>query len=561
MVAAITGKTFDRTVRGRIYQGVTSLVGGVLGVFAPRAAARYMAGRENLLNVKRRGYDAAQLRGPNAKWHPMNRTGDAEIRWEGLWIRARARDLLRNDARIKGAINITMTNNVVGTGIWPMPTVAKAKDGEPHADCNKALAQAWNSWATIADDTGYGSIYAMQKLAFQHVVMDGEFLIRTIWDRNNPVLPMRVKLLEVDHLVECLDGMLENGNMIRRGIEFTPQGRVEAYHLLSHHPGDYGWTTMAAPVGQIVRVPATECKLVFNRERISQTRGVSWLSPVTMRAFDLNEYDSYEMIGAKLAAAFGVFIKTPYAEGMNASLGSPIPGMYPRGGDPDGQSPQNGHPPLDYIEPGRIQRLGAGEEIQIAEHDRPGSNYEAFVRNNKRDTAAGIGMSYETFSKDYAGATFSSARQAILEERRGYTILQDFLNEQLHDWIYSQFVRACFISGAVAMPGYGSDPARFESKTWNCPGWSWIDPQKDANASQIKIALGISSRTREARAQGVDFEECVAEQLREQELMAKLKPVQIVKPGAGTPAAQSPGQDSSGDDEGNSKENADADAA
>jgi hypothetical protein len=87
--------------------------------------------------------------------------------------------------------------------------------------------------------------------------------------------------------------------------------------------------------------------------RASQFREVSWFAALVMDAFDLSEYQRFERIGAKLAAAFGIFLKSQYPEAGIGGIGN---------------GPQD---PPDYIEPGRIQKLPTGAEIQFASHKGP----------------------------------------------------------------------------------------------------------------------------------------------------------------------------------------------
>jgi capsid protein len=69
----------------------------------------------------------------------------------------------------------------------------------------------------------------------------------------------------------------------------------------------------------------------------------------------------------------------------------------------------------DYPEPGRIQALPAGTEAQLVSHNRPGNQYEPYVRETVRGMSTGTGMSYEKLSNDYTSASYSSARSASLE--------------------------------------------------------------------------------------------------------------------------------------------------
>jgi len=502
-------KAFDRSFTARAHRAVTNVVGSVLGVMAPGAALRYFQARRSLLEVKRRSYAAGRPDGPNAGWTPRNLTADAEIKQDGKRVVARARDLARNDSRIKGAIK-TIGDNVVFKGIWPQPC-ATSSGGKAAKNLSIALFRLWNSWAPIARAAKKGSLYALQRLVLNHLIVDGEVLVHAVFDPSAPVLPLRFELIECDQLDDYVDGVLPGGNVARRGVEFAADGSVAAYWILPQHPGDSAISSLRG-FGQSVRVSADECTLIFREERASQTRGSSWLDAVIMRAFDLSEYDDYEMIGAKLASAFGVFITVQSPEGMQ-------PFTDPTNASTD----SSGHKSVtEYIDPGRVQRLLPGEKVEIAEHNRPGNNYGEFVSNNKRDIATGLGLSYETFSGDFRGSSYSSARQAILGERTGYQVLQDFICEQLMDWIYAQYVRAVFLSGLLPMPGYARDPLPYQGKVWVTPGWSWIDPLKDSKAAEQRITLGISSRTREASAIGVDHEEVMQELLREEDMLLEL---------------------------------------
>jgi lambda family phage portal protein len=511
----MTRQEFDRRASVRAFRAVTSAVAGIMGIVSPGAAARYMQGRAQLLNLKRRGYLAGQPDGPNQGWRPTNNSADAEYFRDSKLLMTRARDLVRNYPNIAGAVK-RIVQNVVYTGSWPQVRFV-GPDGKRDKKTSKALEKLWHAWAPRADATAYGSIYDLQALAVRHLIVDGGLLAHETMDPADATgLPLRLSLYEYDQLDQYIDGQMSNGNLARRGIELDGLGRPVAYHVLYEHPGEtihyggYAWRESR-------RIASDVCANLFVRERIGQTRGVSWLASVIMRAFDLDEYQDYEMIGAKLAAAFGVFITTNSAS------------------DYDGGSIKNAAgQALEYIEPGRIQRLGPGEDVTIAEHKRPGESYEPFVRSKGREISAGLGMSYENFSNDYSGANYSSARQAILEERRGYRCIQNHLDEHFNLWVWRRFVRSVVLSGAFRLPaGYSWERAE-EFATFVRPGWEWIDPVKDAKGAETKVALGISSRTREAANQGADIEEIAEEQEMEKELFKDVQPAQ-------QPAADAPG--------------------
>ena len=511
---------FERRASTRAYRAVTQTVAGILGIVAPGAAAHYVQGRNRLLGMHRRGYVAGKTDGPNQGFRPSNKSADAEYLRDSKLLLARARDLVRNYPNIAGAVK-RITQNVVYTGSWPQVRFA-GSDGKRDKVKSRELEALWHAWAARADATGYGSVYSLQSLALRHLIIDGGLLVHATMDNTDADgLPLRLSLYEYDQLDEYKDGESEGGNLIRRGVEMDAVGRQVAYHVLHEHPGE------SIHLGNVRwresrRIKASACRNVFLRERIGQSRGVSWLASVIMRAFDLDEYQDYEMIGAKLAAAFGVFITS----GASSDFDN----------DPTTAKSAAGQA-LEYIEPGRLQRLAPGEKIEIAEHKRPGDSYAPFVRSKGLEISAGMGMSYENFSNDYSGSSYSSARQAILEERRGYRCIQNFLDEQFNLSIWRAFVRSVTLSGAFRLPaGYAVERAD-QFVRFVRPGWEWIDPVKDATGAKTRVELGISSRTREAAAAGADIEEIVEEQELEQELMKNVQPQQPTVDAAGKTAA------------------------
>ncbi len=495
--------------RTRTYNAITALVTASLGLVAPRRALLYRAERDFL-----RSYTAAETGGSNQTWRPRNRSADAEIRRAQRLITARARDLVRNNSYVSGAIN-KICNNVVRKGIRPQAQL-KLASGKPDSVRNQYLEKLFKRWSRYADNSGQDSLAALQRLGLRHIWTDGEFLVLRTWDNSLPgIPPLRLELLEADLLDRRIDGKLTNGNIARRGIEYDPAtNRPVAYHLWESHPGDHlVWSHRTR------RVPAKEVIHVYDRQRASQTRGISWLAAILMDAYDLGEYKATEMIGARLAAAFGIFVKSNFPElGGGAGIGIPHSQTGP-------QVKTDAFNLPDYIEPGRIQRLPHGTEVQTASHNRPGNQYEPFIRDNVRGMSTGTGMSYESYSNDYTAASYSSARSASLEERLSYQCQQWFLNEKMNNKIWTWFLEAAYLAGLLPEArDYARDPLPWnEAVIWQNPGWTWVDPLKDSKAVESGIDNATATRTKASAQQGEDWEDDVlATLVHEEELLANL---------------------------------------
>ncbi len=499
-------------ISAKAYDAVTALVGGTISLFSPRRACMYRHGR-----TVYRTYAAGEPTGPNAAWRPRNRSADANIKRANKYLLGRVRDLAENSSYISGAID-RICNNVVRSGIRPQARVQTAS-GKPNSSANRRLEKLWARWARHADIAGILTFAAIQRLCLRHDWIDGEILIHRVWDDSMPgVVPLRLEVLECDHLDATVDGELDNGNVARRGIELDRStGRPVAYHILPTHPGDYLYQGQR----KSIRIPAEDIIHLYDPRRASQSRGISRLAAIVMESYDLAEYKTAERIGARLAAAFGVFIKTNFPE-LAPGIGAPSASQDPTASSSSGTPSWSDMP--DYIDPGRIQALPVGTEIQVAEHNRPGTQYEPYVRDSVRSMSVGAGMSYESFSNDYTNASYSSARSASLEERISYQGQQQYLNERLNSRVWAWFLDAAVISGlAPALPGFAGDPwPYYEAVSWQNPGWTWVDPLKDSKAAELGIGLVTTTRSRIAAQMGEDWEETLEQSIAEEEKLARL---------------------------------------
>ncbi|HOF90169.1 MAG TPA: phage portal protein, partial [Armatimonadota bacterium] len=130
----------------------------------------------------------------------------------------------------------------------------------------------------------------------------------------------------------------------------------------------------------------------------------------------------------------------------------------------------------------------------------------------------GQGLSYEATSRDMSQVNYSSARQGLLEDQSEYAIMQQFLVAHLLDEVYSEFVISAVLSNALPMPGFWSDKYRYLEHEFIARGWSWIDPQKEADANATALDTGQTTLAATCAAQGADWREVLAQ--RAQELAA-----------------------------------------
>lgn len=487
-----------------MYEAFSRAVAGAVGLVAPGMALRYLHQRQLLARVA--GYGGARRDGPNGRNRPQDGPVNLRNARDRALLQARARQLVDDNPNVSGAIE-KIVSNVIGTGIRPQAQLM-GRDGLPFDAANDAIEKDFADWAKRV------RWRETQELTLRHCWMDGGCLMH-LYPRPDllaeNLVPLGVELLDLDCLDSTVNGEQPNGNHAFYGIEVNRHNEPVAYHVRRPRPGEMTlWA--AGQAGQppilgteTVRLAVPFCTLITRKRRIGQLLPVSWMHAIINTMHDLDEYQSSERIAARLAAAFGVFVVLPDAPSGNDLSGNPIPVLT--GGMDTMQRLISGK---EFIGQGRIDALPPGADIKFASHNRPGDTYAPFVRGTQRSAATGFGMSGESFSGDYTEASYSSVRQAVLEERRGYRLMQQFVIERQSQplWDVWTALRADFVRGDAAIP-----------VRWQREGWSWVDPLKDANAARLRVELGIVSRRILCEEQGYDYDD-VRRQLEQEQQRA-----------------------------------------
>ena len=496
--------TAEQKTEIEVFDKWTNRVAMGVGRFFPKAAIAWTRNRNALAS-----YAASSRTGPNKAWLPTNKSADQIIKTEQPLLRARARSLVRDSSQVAGALK-KITNNAVFKGIRPQ---AKIKNGdELNDELNNTVEAAFTAWADAVN------FHEVENLILRHWWSDGELFVHYYLDqelKDAGIIPLGIELLECDHLDTTMDMGVDETTVPgkkgvwKQGILYSAYKRPLGYQLFLEHPGSSTWWSTAfarnRPNSQPAQntsatslfsesrfYPASMTDHLYIKDRASQNRGLPWLTSILIEMRDYNEYQAYERIANRLAAAFGIFVTTPFAESVGPGAASPI------GGDGKKMTVEN---IPNYLEPGRIQVIPEGMEVDVAKNERPGQTYEPYTKVSLKGASTGMNMSYEAFSNDYSDATYSSARSATLEERRGYQVQQLILLKHLHSQAWIRLWSMNKLSRTVqGMPDL--IPVK-----WQVPGWPWIDPDKDSKAAERDIKNALTSRHEVIFERGKDYNE------------------------------------------------------
>ncbi|MEM4239399.1 MAG: phage portal protein, partial [Nitrososphaerota archaeon] len=228
-------------------------------------------------------------------------------------IRARARHLVRNNPIAASAVEEWVSNLIGSSGITPRWNLDDMK-------LKSELQALWSRWCEEADADGVYDFTGLQGLVARELIEAGEVFVRIRYRRATDgfSVPLQLQVLESDLVDELYSTVLPSGNVVRCGIELDKIGRRVAYWMFQEHPGEV--TPFSSVSIDKKRIPAEQIIHVYRPLRAGQLRGISWLAPVIISLYELDQYEDAELVRKKTAAMFGGFI----IEGGEPQLGVPL---------------------------------------------------------------------------------------------------------------------------------------------------------------------------------------------------------------------------------------------
>lgn len=456
--------------------------------FVQRIASVFSSAKRNLTVFN--GAAGSRL---TMDWVVSILSADQEIKGNMRLLRARARELSRNNAVAKSFLKILVANVLGENGVGYQAQVRNNND-DLNQMFNKKIECAWKDWSKRGNctvDKKY-SFRAIQTLVLKTIATDGEAFVRMVPGFANKyrfALQM-IDPDQVDHLFSRFPSTQENE--IRMGIEVDKWGAPVAFHINPAHPSDLGGSLLRE------RIPAEYILHLYDPERVNQTRGVTWFHPVMQEMRMLGGYVEAELVAARVGAAKIGFLKYTDASAFE---------------EPNADTKYR-----IEANPGVIESLPPGMEFQEWNPDHPANAFPMFVKSMLRFIAGALGVSYNALAADLEGVNYSSMRSGLLIERDQWKMCQSMVKENFLQPIFEQFLSMALLSGELVLDS--RDPSRFLEGKWQARGWQWVDPLKDVQASILSIGGGLQTRDEIISERGGDVEE-VFEGLSEEKKIAE----------------------------------------
>lgn len=530
-VAALAGERLERE-RPAMLRRLDELapVQSSVNLREARAAQRSV----DRANARREAFAGARMSRLEMDWTPSSLPPDEEIRYDLRRLRARSRDLSRNTPQGKHYRNL-LTVNVLGhQGIRLQCQRKLGDDPEAMLDdaANRIVEKGWRGWSRgkVTVDKKQ-NLRAFASLALKTIATDGEVFIRRWFNFANPY-GYALQMIDADLVDEHYSRQAGDGrNEIRMGVEIDSLGAPVAYHVHRFNP--YYVHANSSFTALRDRIPAEEMLHLYVQERPNQTRGIPWFAPVMMRLNMLDGYIESELVGARVSSS-----KMGFIEAKDDTAAS-VTG-------PDGESIA-AKPMMFNAAPGTIEQLNPGWTFNAWDPTHPNTAFADFIKAISRDFWSGLGVSYNSGANDLEGVNYSSMRSGLLIERDIWRQLQVWMSEELYEPVYEDFLRMGILTGAL--PLRNADHREYMDVEWIPRGWAWVDPLKEAQAAEIQLGLGLTSRSRLLAEQGFDVEDTFAQLGREEKLRAK-HGLKLAQPGEKSgPPPPKPGDDEEEDDD------------
>lgn len=483
---------------------------------ARRVAARFGFGAAETarpwpLSLPRRAYGGASGGRLLNDMAGTPESADKSMRYQAPILRRRARELRENSPLVARYAQL-VRDNLIGPDGITLQAIVPSTRGQNVA-AGAAIEMAWYRWAASATADGQPLDTALRTVAESWRV-EGEALLELQVDASAP-FGLTVRPLDADLLDETynLDATPSGGKVVQ-GVEFDAAGRIVRYHLWTQHPS-HGASR------QRREVPPSRLLRLAHRPRPGQTRGVTPLAPgmVMLRHLEKTE-EALVVLNRVVASKMGALVPGDDAQTLGSLNGQPE------------------LPPEIEQAPGQWWTLPKGWDVKMLDPGQPTQNFEPFAQHLERSFAASVNVAYASLTGDTTALNYSTMRSALLLERDGWMVLQAEFVETIMRPLFRAWLQAAWLVGAVTLPAGQMPESVADASVFHPRRWPWVDPLKDAQAVETLLALGLTTRTREANKQGLSFDALLAERAREEAAIAASGVTLGTAPSAPTDSAE-----------------------
>lgn len=402
-------------------------------------------------------------------WLPGRGSADADLYSSHDMLVRRSRDAYRNIPIATGAID-RIVENAIGSGLKLQIRVDRQKlkvDESQAVLLERDLESRFDDWAEDCDFLRMTNFSEQQLIVLNSLLTSGDVFVNTIYDTAQEKLFLQ--LLEADQI--CNPNFMGDHANFRNGIEIDGYGRPIAYHVLQNHPGDIfpKWEWERIPIyGEMS--DKRRIYHIINIKRPQQHRGIPFLAPIMEMLKLVERYTDAELVAAVISSYLTVMIKK--TDGT----------LFSQEENPSGYGAKD-----LLLGPGAVITLGKNEDATTINPSRPNTAFPFFMNSILEQIGAGLSLPKEflilAFNSSYSAARAAMTQAWIPIMYYRNKIIQRFCKPVFKLWMEIEDIPPV---------------VRAAIKTiWVGPARSSIDEEKEVNAAEKRIELGLSTRQKE----------------------------------------------------------------
>ncbi len=482
-----------------------------------------------------------------ALWSPPLRSADLDLIPEKGTLDARTRDVLRNDAYVRGGAVIHQ-DNIVGSlyalNAKPVSRILGPDFDESWEEEFQAeVEERFTLWAESPDNwvdaSRVNTFTEMVRLAVGVHVAAGEVLASVEWlrDAGRP-FNTAIQFIDTDRL--STPATEPDNPRIVGGVEKNARGAPIAYHIRVAHPSDW---RMPGRNMKWKRVPARkpwgrlQIIHILEQNRPDQTRGVAEMVAALKEIRITKQFRDVVLQNAVVNATYAASIESdlPSAE-VFAALGgvdNPAEAMGQWAASYLSQIAEySGGAKNLALDGVRIPHLFPGTKLHLHKPGDGGPLGQDFEQSLLRYIAAALGISYEQLSRDYTNTNYSSARAAMAETWKRMGALKRMVADRFATTIYRLWLEEVVNKGiltslprAARAEGWLYQDQRLDALSrcdWIGASRGQIDELKETQAAVLRLKYNLTTEEDEIARMGRDWRATKRQRAREKAMDREL---------------------------------------
>ncbi|HGT2813085.1 TPA: phage portal protein [Klebsiella pneumoniae] len=460
-------------------------------------------------------------------WSPRLESADAALLPTLERGNARADDLTRNNGYAANALQLHQ-DHIVGSFFrlsyrpsWRYLGI----DENSARDFAREVEAAW--WEFAEDDQC--TIDVERKRTFTMIMREavavhsrsGEVFCQPAWSDNSRRL-FRTQFQMVSPKAVSNPGHAMDTRTRRAGVELDRHGAAMGYHVSEDDYPGWGVSKWRYIPRELANGRPSMIH-IFEPSEPGQSRGANQFYSVMEQMKMLDTLQNTQLQSAIVKAMYAATIES---ELDTQSAMEFILGASDSTGQPSAVESMLSQMVSYYagaqvkLGGSRVPHLYPGDTLNLQSAQNSDNGYSSFEQSLLRYIAAGLGVSYEQLSRNYAQMSYSTARASANESWCYFMGRRKFIAARLANMMFLCWLEEAIARRVIQLPGsarYTFYEARsaWGNADWIGSGRMAIDGLKEVQEAVMLIEAGLSTYEKECAKRGDDYRDIFAQQVRE----------------------------------------------